>query len=232
MDGFPVFDMACGSGRDVFLLSTLVRAQGAVTGVDMTRTQLDVAIRNIDFHTHAFGYTQCNVSFVHGFVKDLASCGIPEESIYVVVSNCVINLSPDKPAVLAGIFRTLKSGGELYFSDVFSDRRISEHLNNDPVLYGECLSGAMYAEDFLYTLASLGVADHRVITSREISIRNTALQKNLETFGSTHGQSGHLSLNWKTVAKTSGRPPCIMAPYQKIHMDFYWMTITTLKPVG
>ena len=65
-----------------------------------------------------------------------------------MVSNCVINLSPDKQRVFAEIFRVLKPGGELYFSDVFADRRIPKHLAEDPVLLGECLGGALYIEDF------------------------------------------------------------------------------------
>jgi SAM-dependent methyltransferase len=66
----------------------------------------------------------------------------------VVISNCVINLSPDKRTVFAEIFRVLKPGGELYFSDIFAGCRVPEHLQTDPVLLGECLGGALYIEDF------------------------------------------------------------------------------------
>ncbi len=62
----------------------------------------------------------------------------------------MINLSPDKRAVLAGAYRLLKPGGELYFSDVYSDRRVPQALTKDPVLWGECLTGALYWNDFLH----------------------------------------------------------------------------------
>ncbi len=80
----------------------------------------------------------------------------------VVISNCVLNLSADKAAVFAEILRVLKPGGELYFSDVYADRRIPRALLDDPVLRGECLSGALYIEDFRRLLLAQGVADYRI----------------------------------------------------------------------
>jgi SAM-dependent methyltransferase len=88
----------------------------------------------------------------------------------VVISNCVINLSPEKPRVLAEIFRILKPGGELYFSDVFADRRIPAPLRQDPVLLGECLGGALYWEDFRRILHELGCPDVRVVKQNPISL--------------------------------------------------------------
>jgi SAM-dependent methyltransferase len=82
----------------------------------------------------------------------------------------VINLSPDKRAVFEEIFRVLKPGGELYFSDIFADRRIPAPLTAHPVLYGECLGGALYAEDFRRLLRDLGCLDYRIVTSRRIDI--------------------------------------------------------------
>jgi SAM-dependent methyltransferase len=82
----------------------------------------------------------------------------------------VINLSPDKKKVFSEIFRVLKSGGELYFSDVFADRRIPDKVRKDPVLYGECLGGAMYIEDFRRMLEGLGCLDVRYMSKRVITI--------------------------------------------------------------
>ncbi len=78
----------------------------------------------------------------------------------MVISNCVLNLSPDKPAVFSEIFRVLKPGGELLFADVFADRRVPGRFYTDPVLHGECLAGAMYHEDFRRLLAPLLLLTH------------------------------------------------------------------------
>ncbi|RMI04809.1 MAG: methyltransferase domain-containing protein, partial [Calditrichaeota bacterium] len=123
-----------------------------------------------EVQTQRFGYGRPNVDFRHGYIEDLRAVGIEDNSVDVVISNCVINLSPDKPAVFSEIFRVLKPGGELYFSDVFAGRRVPEHLKDDPVLYGECLAGALYIEDFRRILREIGCLDYRVVSSRPLSL--------------------------------------------------------------
>ncbi|MDP3333766.1 MAG: methyltransferase domain-containing protein [Methylococcaceae bacterium] len=166
--GKTVLDLGCGTGRDCYLLSKLVGPTGRVIGVDMTPEQLEVAVRHRDWHAERFGFA--NVEFLHGHIENLTTVGILDNSIDVVVSNCVINLSPEKPRVLAEIFRVLKPGGELYFSDVFADRRIPAELRQDPVLLGECLGGALYWEDFRRILQDLDCPDVRKVKQNPISI--------------------------------------------------------------
>lgn len=168
LNGMTVLDLGCGTGRDCYLLSRLVGPQGRVIGVDMTPEQLEVAVRHRDWHAERFGYA--NVEFLHGHIENLHTVGIADNSIDVVVSNCVINLSPEKPRVLAEIFRVLKPGGELYFSDVFADRRIPAALRQDPVLLGECLGGALYWEDFRRIMQQLGCPDVRSVKASPISL--------------------------------------------------------------
>ncbi|MDT4288091.1 methyltransferase domain-containing protein [Methylomonas sp. MO1] len=168
LTGKTVLDLGCGTGRDCYLLSKLVGATGRVIGVDMTPEQLEVAVRHRNWHAERFGFA--NVEFLHGHIENLHTVGIADNSIDVVVSNCVINLSPEKPSVLAEIFRVLKPGGELYFSDVFADRRIPFGLRQDPVLLGECLGGALYWEDFRRILQDLGCPDVRKVKQNPISI--------------------------------------------------------------
>jgi arsenite methyltransferase len=177
LKGKVVLDLGCGTGRDVFLASKLVGLQGRVIGIDMTDEQLDVARRLTRRQMERFGFNKPNVSFRTGFIEDLAAAGIEDNSIDVVISNCVINLSPDKRQVFSEIFRVLKPGGELYFSDVFSDRRVPEHLQNDPVLYGECLSGALYIEDFRRLLQDTGCPDYRVMNRSAISLDNEEIER-------------------------------------------------------
>lgn len=172
LEGLTVLDLGSGTGQDCFVLSYLVGESGSVIGVDMTDQQLAVAERHIDYHRDAFGYRQPNVRFVKGYIEKLDELGLAPNSVDVIVSNCVINLSPDKLAVLEQAHRLLKPGGEMYFSDVYADRRVPDELSNDPVLYGECLAGALYWNDFINLARSAGFADPRLVTDRPLAINN------------------------------------------------------------
>ena len=179
LTGRTVLDLGCGSGRDVYLVSRLVGEDGYVIGVDMTDEQLIVARRHIDSHTARFGYRQANVDFRQGYIENLKEIGLADNSVDVVISNCVINLSPNKRAVFSEIFRVLKPGGELYFSDIFSARRVPAALKDDPVLHAECLAGAMYVEDFRRLLRDLGCPDYRVVAKRRVSLNNPDIEEKI-----------------------------------------------------
>ena len=170
--GCSMLDLGCGAGRDVYLASQLVGPQGFVTGVDMTQEQLDVAQRHLDEQMRKFGYDQPNVRFLNGYIEDLRSIGLENDSFDVVISDNTINLSPAKPKVFREIFRVLKPGGELYFCDVFASRRVPPELSEDPMLVGECLAGAMYFEDCRRMLREAGCPDVRVVSIRRIPIDN------------------------------------------------------------
>ena len=172
LEGMTVLDLGCGTGRDVYVASKLVGENGHVIGIDMTQEQLDIAIRHEESQRKQFGYEKSNVDFRLGYIEDLTSVGIADASIDIVISNCVINLSPYKQEIFNEIWRVLKPGGELYFSDVFADRRIPEELIRDPVLHGECISGAMYYEDFRRAMNKAGFADFRYMSMREIDLEN------------------------------------------------------------
>ncbi|MDR9366057.1 MAG: methyltransferase domain-containing protein [Balneolaceae bacterium] len=177
LEGITVLDLGCGTGRDLFMVSKLVGENGHVIGIDMTEEQLEVGRRLTDKQTKRFGFEKPNVSFLNGYIEDLDSVGLEDNSVDVVISNCVINLSPDKKRVFSEIFRVLKPGGELYFSDIFTDRRVPRELQEDPVLYGECLSGAMYMEDFRRLLRETGCLDYRVLSESPISLDNPEIEK-------------------------------------------------------
>lgn len=196
LEGKTVLDLGSGSGRDCFLLSKLVGPEGRVIGVDMTAEQLAVANRHIGYHTEKFGYREPNVQFLQGYIEDLGSLGLGSDSIDVVVSNCVINLSPAKPQVFSEIFRVLKPGGELFFSDVFADRRIPPNLAGDPVLLGECLGGAFYIEDFRRLLGQLGCLDFRVVNRSRITLDDLDIERKagMVAFYSTTIRSFKLNL--------------------------------------
>lgn len=186
-----VLDLGCGAGRDAYLLSQLVGRGGAVVGVDMTAEQLAVARDHQAFHDEAFGYA--NTTFLEGKIEQLQELPLEPASFDVVVSNCVLNLSIDKPSVLRGVQRLLKPGGEFYFSDVYVDRRLPETVLRDPVLYGECLGGALYWNDFLRLARSAGFADPRLVSDRPLLITDPALAPLL-------GEARFFAATWRLFA--------------------------------
>ncbi len=173
LEGLRVLDLGCGSGRDVYLLSQLVGAGGEVVGVDMTPEQLAVAQKHQQHHVELFGFA--NVRFLEGRIEQLEELPLELGSFDLVISNCVLNLSIDKLAVLSGVRRLLKNGGEFFFADVYADRRVPEALRQDPVLYGECLSGALYWNDFLRLARRAGFADPRLVSDRPLQITDPEL---------------------------------------------------------
>jgi len=172
IEGRTILDLGCGTGRDVYILSQMVGEKGKVIGVDMTDEQLSVAKQYVGWHMDKFGYKKPNVEFKKAYIEDLKAAGVADNSIDIVISNCVINLSPDKEKVFSEIYRVLKPGGELYFSDVFAGRRVPEKLQNDKILRGECLGGAMYTEDFRRLMAQVGIPDTRVISKTTLELHD------------------------------------------------------------
>jgi len=187
LQGCRVLDLGCGSGRDVYALAQLVGPSGEVVGVDMTDEQLAVAEKYRAHHAEVFGYD--NVRFLHGYIERLEDLNLEPGSFDVIVSNCVVNLSPDKDAVMRGVHRLLKKGGEFFFSDVYADRRVPDAVRNDPVLYGECLGGALYWNDFQRLSHQHGFADPRLVTDRPLAITDPTLAPrvgNLQFYSATY----------------------------------------------
>jgi arsenite methyltransferase len=171
MTGLSVLDLGCGAGRDVYLASQLVGPTGRVVGVDMTAAQLTAAREKQDYHIAQFGYD--NIEFVQGYLEQLDDVLIGQAGSFdLIISNCVLNLCTDKAKVLSHCHSLLKEGGEFYFSDVYASRRIPTHLRDDPVLYGECLSGALYWNDFQNLARQTGFTDPRLVDDTPITIQN------------------------------------------------------------
>ena len=181
--GCDVLDLGSGSGQDAYILAQLVAEHGSVTGVDATPEQLAIAREHGEWHRERFGYAASNVRFVEGDIERLDDLDLPEAGFDIIVSNCVINLVANKPAVFGAAHRLLKPGGELYFSDVYADRRVPDALKTDPVLHGECLSGALYWGDFLSMAKAAGFADPRLVTDRPLAIGDARLAAKLDGIG-------------------------------------------------
>ena len=150
--GETVVDLGSGSGIDVFLASSLVGPGGSATGVDMTPRM--VARASTAAASHVVG----NASFVLAPIEKLP---LPDVHADVVLSNCVINLSPDKPAVFAEAFRILKPGGRLVISDVVQERDVGA-IEDDC----GCVGNAMVRADYLETIRAAGFVDLRIVEDR------------------------------------------------------------------
>lgn len=177
IEGLTVLDLGSGSGRDCYVASQLVGPSGKVIGIDMTEEQLQVARKHVDEFTKKMNYPKSNLKFVHGYIEHIKDAGVEKNSVDIIISNCVINLSTRKDLVLQECYDVLKEGGEVYFSDVYCDRRLPEEVRKHEVLWGECLAGALYVEDFKRMCRKVGFTDPRFLTCTEIEVKDPKLKE-------------------------------------------------------
>ena len=148
LEGCTVLDLCCGSGRDTYLAAQLVGENGRVIGVEPVAERLAIAEKYLAQEIKQFGYGANNVTLIHGVPEDLAAAGIEDGSVDVVISNCTFNLSPDKERYIAEVKRVLKDGGEWYFTDVYTDRRVPQSTSDVVANVATRLGGALFIEDF------------------------------------------------------------------------------------
>lgn len=189
LEGLSVLDLGSGSGQDAYVLAQLVGERGRVVGVDATPEQLAVARAHEAWHAARFGYATANTRFIEGDIELLGELGLGEAAFDLIVSNCIINLVAHKAAVFAAAHRLLRPGGEMYFADVYADRRVPAELLADPVLHGECLAGALYWGDFLGLARTAGFADPRLVEDRPLALGEAVAGK--------LGGIGFFSATWR-----------------------------------
>ncbi len=153
--GATVLDHACGGGMDLLLAARRVGSRGRAIGVDMTSAMVETAgeaARQAGFD---------DIVTVHqGFYEDLP---VPDASVDVVISNGVLNLAPDKGAVLAEIYRVLKPGGSLYLADVVVQRELMLEARSNPELWAACIAGALVESELPAIAAASGLTEGRVV---------------------------------------------------------------------
>src|SRR6266481_8797839 len=137
--GEVVVDLGSGGGLDVFLASKMVGPEGRAIGIDMTTAMIERSRAN----AQRGGYT--NVEFYQSTIDQIP---LPDASVDCVISNCVVNLAPDKPAVFREIARVLKPGGRLAVSDIATKKTLPEELARDAAAYIGCLAGAISFDDY------------------------------------------------------------------------------------
>lgn len=146
-EGDTVLDLGSGAGIDCFLASKKVGSRGKVIGVDMTEEMMERARIN------AKKYNFKNVEFRHGDIENLP---IEDSSIDVIISNCVINLAPDKLKVFDEAYRVLKKSGKMCFSDIVLLKELSKEQKSNKELLCGCVAGALLKEDYLRKLKKAG----------------------------------------------------------------------------
>ena len=151
--GEVVLDLGSGGGFDAFLAAREVGESGRVIGVDMTPEMLSKAQRN------AAQGRFSNVEFRLGEIENLP---LADASVDVIISNCVINLSPDKPRVFREAWRVLTPGGRLAISDVVASTELPASMRDDPYLHSACVAGASLVEELETWLADAGFAEVRI----------------------------------------------------------------------
>jgi arsenite methyltransferase len=151
--GETVLDLGSGGGLDCFLAARRVGSSGKVIGVDMTTEMLERAREN----SNRLGFT--NVEFREGYLENLP---LDDQSVDVVISNCVINLSPDKPQVFREIFRVLKPGGRLAVSDIVTNGELPKSIRNNMDAWGACVAGALDMQDYSKGLIQTGFEEVKV----------------------------------------------------------------------
>jgi SAM-dependent methyltransferase len=158
-EGETVLDLGSGGGIDVLLSARRVGPTGKAYGLDMTEEMLDLARRN----QRQAGVE--NVEFMKGTIEDVP---LPDDSIDVVISNCVINLSGDKPAVLREAARVLRPGGRFAVSDVVADPEMDEATRADMEQWTGCIAGALTRERFELELASAGFEEIEIVETHRV----------------------------------------------------------------
>ena len=160
-EGEVVVDLGSGGGLDVFLAAQKVGATGKAIGIDMTPEMIERARRNAEKGNDGKGYS--NVEFHLATIDNLP---LPDNSVDCVISNCVINLATDKPAVFREIARVLKPGGRLAVSDIALKRELPAELGNDMMAYVGCIAGAISIEDYKNGLAEAGFSGVEVVDTK------------------------------------------------------------------
>jgi SAM-dependent methyltransferase len=158
--GETVLDLGSGGGIDVILSARRVGPTGRAYGVDMTDEMLDLARRN------AVEAGVANVEFLKGHIEDVP---LPDATVDVIISNCVINLSVDKPSVFAEMYRVLRPGGRVGISDVVAEDRLSPAERAERGDYVGCIAGALSENEYTDALAAAGFVDAEITFTHDVA---------------------------------------------------------------
>lgn len=197
--GDTVIDLGSGAGNDCFVARHETGAEGKVIGIDFTEAMINKARLNAE----KLGYH--NVEFRYGDIEDMP---VNDQVADVVVSNCVLNLVPDKDKVIKEIYRVLKPGGHFSISDIVLVGTLPEELRKDAEMYAGCVSGAIQKDDYLQKITNTGFENISVQKEKTITIPDDILMKYLDSEGLSAMKKGNIGIYSITVfaQKPGGHP--------------------------
>ncbi len=210
--GDTVIDLGSGAGNDCFVARHATGQDGKVIGIDFTAAMVQKARINAE----KLGFN--NVEFREG---DIENMPVSDNVADVVVSNCVLNLVPNKAAVIAEIFRVLKPGGHFSISDIVLEGELPEALRSDAEMYAGCVAGAIQQEQYLQFIANAGFSGIQVQKSKRITLPDDLLGHYLEEAELTDFRSGKTGIFSITVYAEK--------PGEKIKINKPKMTIAEIQ---
>lgn len=164
--GDHVLDLGSGAGNDCFIARSIVGETGQVTGIDFTDAMLEKANKNLE----KVGFK--NINFVKGDIENLP---LNDDIFDVAISNCVLNLVPDKQKVFSEIYRVLKPGGHFCISDVVLTGELPQNLREAAEMYAGCVSGAILKEEYIQIIKQQGFSEIEIKKEKEIKVPNSIL---------------------------------------------------------
>ena len=191
--GDHVLDLGSGAGNDCFVARAIVGETGKVTGLDFTDAMITKAIAN----NQKLGYA--NVGFVKGDIEEMP---LPDNHFDVIVSNCVLNLVPDKTKAFSQIMRVLKPGGHFCVSDVVIKGELPDRLRKDAEMYAGCVSGAVVIDEYLGIIENEGFKNITIHKQKEIAIPEDVLANYLSKEEMDSFRTGDIGIYSITVSAT------------------------------
>jgi arsenite methyltransferase len=188
--GDTVLDLGSGAGNDAFVARSIVGEEGRVIGLDFAGAMLTKAKNN----AQKLGFT--NVEFVRGDIEEMP---LPDAIVDVVISNCVLNLVPDKAKAFSQIYRVLKPTGHFCVSDVVVSGDLPESLLKDATMYAGCVSGAMKKEDYLEVISKAGFKNIQIRKEKEVKLPDELLLKYLTENEFRHFKTSKIGIYSITV---------------------------------
>lgn len=168
--GDIVLDLGSGAGNDAFVARKIVGETGHVIGVDMTKAMIERANANKE----KLGFT--NVTFLEGEIEQLP---LNDQSVDVVISNCVMNLVPDKRLAYQEVHRVLKSNGHLSISDIVLEGKLPDKIKNAATMYAGCVAGAMQKDKYMEIITASGFPEVKIVQQKAITLPDDLLLKYL-----------------------------------------------------
>lgn len=198
-EGNTVVDLGSGAGNDAFVARAIVGEKGRVIGVDMTEAMIEKARNNAE----KLGFN--NVEFRFG---DIEKIPISAEVADVVVSNCVMNLVPDKQKAFAETFRILKKGGHFSISDIVLQGELPDSLRQDAEMYAGCVSGAIQQKDYLEIIQKAGFENIKIQKSKAIDLPKEILEKYISEAEIADFKAGKIGIFSITVFAQKTKQAC------------------------